>query len=425
MKEIKSILIRQATVVDKQSEHHLKVCDILIEKGQVKDIGPNLKQKAAVEIAEENLHISPGWFDLRANFRDPGTGDAEDFNSGASAAIAGGFTAVGLSPETEPVTDRKSDIEYVYKAADGLPLFVYPYASLSKNLDGQELSEMFDLHEAGAVAFSHGSRNIKNTALLKLAMLYAREFSPYLHLQAYDASIRASGVMHEGAQSTYLGLKGIPALAEELGVLQALHLSDYAQTGIHLQGISAGSTVALLRQAKADQRLYTADVNLANLVFTDEALAEYDTNLKVYPPIRSKKDKNDLLEALADGTLQVVTSNHEPHAIEAKRCEFDQAAFGAAGLQCFFGALWGATHSKIPLDRLVECISHNPREVLGLESPVVTKGSFAEFTLFNPDQEYRINSAELESQAANNPYQGLKLRGKAIATVVKGTLVKL
>ncbi len=425
MTEAQTILIKQAKVIDPQSTHHLNVCDIFIENDQIKAIGDSLNIQAELVIEQTGLHISPGWFDLRANFRDPGTGDAEDFNSGASAAIAGGFTGVGLSPETDPVIDRKSDVEYLYKCAEELPLHVYPLAAFSQKLAGQELSEMWDLHEAGAASFSHGQRNLKNTALLKLALLYGREFAPHLHLQAFDANIRGNGVMHEGAQSTWLGLKGIPALAEELGVLQALHIADYAETGIHFQGISAASTVAILKEARALKDRFSADVNLANLVFTDEDLQEYNTNLKVYPPLRSKGDQEALIRGLAEGTLEVITSNHEPHELEAKRCEFEQAAFGAAGLETFFGALWKRLESEMELSRVIECIAHNPRKVLALDIPHIEEGTYAEFTLFNPHKEYSLSQQDLESKAANNPYLNLPLKGKAVATLVKGTVVLL
>jgi dihydroorotase len=423
MTETHTILLKKVTIIDSGSTHHLKTRDVLIEDGHVKTIAEKIDTKADYCVEEEDLHLSPGWFDLRVNFRDPGNGDAEDFNSGAAAAIAGGFTAVGLAPNTEPIIDRKADIENVYHAAEELPLHVYPFAAFTQGLAGKELSEMFDLFEAGAVGFSHGITALENTALLKLALQYGREFAPPLHLLTFDENLRQNGVMHEGNKSTWLGLKGIPAVAEELGILQALHLAQYAQTGVHLQGISARSTVALLQEAKAKNKLFTADVNLANLVFTDEDLSDYNTNLKVYPPLREKEDQDALIDALRDGIITVITSNHEPHAIEAKRCEFDLAEFGAAGLETFFGALWQRLSGEIELSQVIDCIARNPRSLLGLDVPSVTEGSYAEFTLFKPNASYTVESSALESKGSNNPYLNKNLKGKVVGTIVKGTLV--
>jgi dihydroorotase len=244
-----------------------------------------------------------------------------------------------------------------------------------------------------------------------------------LHLLTFDENLRQNGVMHEGNKSTWLGLKGIPAVAEELGVLQALHIAHYAQTGVHLQGISARSTVAVLQEARTKNKRFTADVNLANLVFTDEDLSDYNTNLKVYPPLREKEDQEALISALRDGLITVITSNHEPHAIEAKRCEFDLAEFGIAGLETFFGALWQRLSGEIELSQIIDCIARNPRAILDLDVPVINEGAYAEYTLFKPNFNYRLEASDLESQGANNPYLNQNLKGKAIGTIVKGTLV--
>ncbi|MGB0177093.1 MAG: dihydroorotase, partial [Owenweeksia sp.] len=292
------ILIRKARIIDPTSEHHNKVLDICIEDDTLKEIGTDLEVDDAEVFEAENLHVSPGWFDLRAHFWDPGHEEKEDIESGINAAIFGGFTGVALSPDTNPPIDSKADIEYVYKKAEEFPVGVYPYGSITKEQKGEELSEMYDMYQAGAVGFSQGKNPVSNSALLKLALQYHRSFAPPLHLMSLDRDLARGGQMHEGEKSIYLGLKGIPALAEEVNVQRDLHLAQYAETPVHFMGISAESTLAILDQARKEGKAFTADVAAGNLFFTDEDLETYDTRLKVMPPFRSKEDQKALINAV-------------------------------------------------------------------------------------------------------------------------------
>ncbi|MDZ7845763.1 MAG: dihydroorotase [Owenweeksia sp.] len=420
--ESSKILIKQARVIDPQSEHHQQKIDILLENDQVQKVAPTIEDEAARQISHKNLHISPGWFDLRVNFNDPGREEREDLETGIRAAIAGGFTGVGLSPQTEPPLDSKADIEYIYQRSEGYPLNVFPYGSISKAMAGQELSEMYDMHQSGAVGFSHGKVALTNAALVKLALQYAREFAPPLHLMPLDESLARHGQMHEGQVSTYLGLRGIPTLAEEIGLLRDLHLAGYAETGVHLTGISSAGAVNLLKEAHRLGTPFTADVALPNLIFTDEMLESYDTNYKLLPPLRSEDDRKMLLQAIQEEIIQVVTSDHSPVDIENKKCEFDQADYGSIGLQTLFGAL-GNLRDELGLEQIVKLISINPRKILNLPVPIVSEGSWAEFTLFDPDLEWTFSRGMVESKSYNSPFLEKQLRGQALGIINNGILV--
>lgn len=418
------LLIKQATIIDPASPHHRKVKDILIADETVKSIADELEADKHTKVIEyKNLHISPGWFDLRANFCDPGHEEREDIESGISAAIFGGFTGVGISPQTHPAIDSKADIEYIYQKASGYPVNLFPYGSLSKGLQSEELSEMYDMYQAGAVAFTNGKKPLSNAALMKLAILYGKEFAPAVHVFALDDTLARQGQMHEGEVSTYLGLKGIPELAEEVALLRDLHLAAYAESGIHFMAISSTSALSLLKNAHKNGQPFTADVAVGNLIFTDEDLESYDTRYKTLPPLRSQKDRKALINALKEDLIQVITSDHTPVDIENKKCEFDQAEFGMIGLETLFGALGTLQDEGLELDNIIEKIALNPRKVLNLEAPVVEEGSWAEFTFFDPEEEWVFEKKNIQSKSANTPFVGRKLKGKALGIINNGILV--
>ena len=417
------ILIKQARIIDPDSSHHQQVKDILIENDTVTKIADSIDEKDAEIVEHPNLHISPGWFDLRANFCDPGHEEREDIESGIHAAIFGGFTGVAITPDTTPAIDNKTAIEYVYQRSEEFPVNVLPYGSLSKGLQGEELSEMYDMYQAGAVAFSHGKKAVSNAALIKLALLYAKEFAPPIHVFSTDESLAYKGQMHEGKVSTYLGLKGIPALAEEVTILRDLHLAEYAENAIHFMAISSKSGVELLRSAHKKGTPFTSDVALPNLIFTDKDLEGYDSNLKVSPPIRSASDRDELIYALNEELIQVITSDHTPVDIENKKCEFDQADFGMIGLESMFGALGNLREEGLSLDRIIKAIAINPRKVLGMDVPNVEEDSWGEFTLFDPDQTWTFRKEHIQSRSRNTPFVGKQLTGKPLGIINNNILV--
>ncbi len=418
------ILIKKAKIIDPNSPFNGKKMDILIENDVVKAIEKDIPtNKGIIELSHKNLHISPGWFDLRANFCDPGHEEREDIESGIYAAIYGGFTGVGISPETNPVIDNKASIEYIYQRSADQPVSLYPYGSLTKGLESEELSEMYDMYEAGAVGFSNGKKSISNAALMNLALLYCKDFAPPIHSFSLDESLARKGQMHEGETSTYLGLKGIPALAEEVRLLRDLHLAEYAECGIHFMAISSASGVKLLRNAKRTNQNFTADVAVANLILEDIELEQYDTRYKVQPPLRGAADRKSLIKALKDNVIQVITSDHTPIDIENKKCEFDQAEFGMIGLESMFGCLGALVENGLSLEEIITKISINPRKVLHLETPSVAVNSWAEFTLFDPNEEWTFQKDNIQSKSANSPFIGKKMKGKALGIINNGIVV--
>lgn len=416
------ILIKKAQIVDPSSPYHGQRMDILIEQDVVQNIADNIEDQEARVIEHPNLHISPGWFDLRANFSDPGLEEREDIESGIRAAIFGGFTGVAVSPQTSPAIDSKADIEYVYQKADGYPVSLLPYGSISKGLEGEELSEMYDMFQAGAVTFSHGKKPINNAALMKLALLYSREFAPPIHVYANDDSLAYKGQMHEGETSTYLGLKGIPAIAEEIAISRDLQLAQYAQSAVHFMGISSSNAVDLLKAAHSEGVGFTADVALPNLLFTDAVLDSYDTNYKLTPPLRSEEDRKMLIKALQEEVIQVICSDHSPVDIENKQCEFEHAESGMIGLESFFGAL-GTLRDDLSLEQIVRFIAINPRRVLNLEVPSIKVDSWADFTLFDPDEEWTFEKKHIQSKSSNTPFIGKAMKGRALGIVNNNILV--
>jgi dihydroorotase len=423
--EFKKILIRKATIIDPTSSHNGLVKDILIEEDVITLIEDDIDVDGVEIFEADNLHVSPGWFDLRANFCDPGHEEKEDIESGINAAIFGGFTGVGLSPDTKPVVDSKASIEYVYRKSEELPVNVYPYGSFSKKQEGKELSEMYDMYQAGAIGFSQGKKPVTNNALLRLAMQYPKAFAPPIHVMPLDENLAHGGQMHEGNQSTYLGLKGIPALSEELTLHNLLNLAEYAETPIHVMGISSQGSVKILEQAQKDGKEFSADVAIANLFFTDQDLDTYDSNLKVLPPIRTSEDRDKLIDALKDGIIQVITSDHSPQDVESKKCEFDHADFGMISLESFFGALGKALDGKLSWDKIIELIAINPRRILDLELPTIEKGKWAEMTFFNPDLKWTLQKEHIQSKSHNSPFIGKELKGKALGIYNEGTMVWL
>ena len=420
--ETGAVLIKKARIIDPQSSAHNKVCDILVENGMISQIGENLSHESAKSLSAENLHVSPGWMDLRVNFRDPGHEEKEDLQSGIEAAISGGFTAVGLSPDTTPTIDSKADIEYIYARAESYPLDVYPYGAVSQGLKHQELSEMYDMYQAGAVAFSTGSKALNNYFLAKLAMQYSATWAPAHHVFALDKNLIGKGVVHEGYYSTLLGLKGIPSLAEEVALHALLNVAAYAEAGLHINAVSSAKTLDIIASYQKELPI-TTDVALANICFTDEVLQGYDANFKTLPPIRSKTDREALINGIKNGSIQAITSNHEPHAIEDKRCEFDLAAFGIAPMESFFGALITHTGKELSLEEIINCISINPRAILDLEPVKIEVGEEANFTFFNPTKKYTLHASEQKSKAANNPFTGKELSGKPLGILNQSTLI--
>ena len=416
------VLIRAAKVVDPNSKHNNEVVDILVVKGIIQKIGKNLKIPKGAEIIEENgLHVSPGFFDLRVNFGDPGFEWKEDMQSGMLAAAKGGFTGVLTMPSTLPAIDTKSQVEYIQKISAGNVVNIHPAGSITKNLKGKELTEMYDMHRSGALAFTDDKNSIQHAGIMKLALLYTKNFGGIIMNQANDKSISKDGQMNEGVTSTFLGLKGIPSLAENLMIARDIKLVEYTEGRLHFSCISTASSVELIRAAKKQGLNITADVAIHNLVLDETACEGFDTRYKVNPALRTQKDIKALFKGLKDGTIDAICTDHTPQDIENKKIEFDNAEFGMIGLQTAF-SLACQLEQEIGLEGIIDKMAINPRKILGLETPEVNIEKAANLCLFNPSTEWTLEEKDILSKSKNTPFVGKTLKGKIVGVVNNGIL---
>jgi dihydroorotase len=416
------LLIKFAKVVDPSSPHNGKTVSIFIENGTIRQVTSGKSQVTSNTkvIDIEGLHVSPGFFDMQVNFRDPGHEYKEDLLSGCAAASAGGFTGVAVMPGTHPPIHTKSEIEYVKNKTAGNLVDVFPVGAITHNADGKELSEMYDMHTAGAVAFSDDKKPVLDAGLFMRALLYSKNFKGLLLAHCDEKTISLNGQMNEGKMSTSLGLKGIPALAEEVMVARNLFLCEYTDGKIHFQSVSTAGSVDLIRQAKKKGLKVTASVNAHHLALDDSSLSDFDSNCKVNPPLRTKDDLAALKKGLADGTIDAITSDHSPEDEENKKVEFDYAAFGMIGLETCFAL--ANTYSNLKLNDLIKKFAVNPRQILGLPVPKIKEKEKANLTLFLPNKEWKFEEKNLVSKSKNTPFTGKKMKGKVVGTVNNGKL---
>jgi dihydroorotase len=415
-------LIKSAKVIDSNSKFNGKTVDILIEKGIISKIGKDLKNtKKVQEISFKDLHVSSGWFDIRANFCDPGHEYKEDLNSGLKAAAKGGFTGVMVMPDTNPSTSTKSGIEYIINRTKGNIVDALPAGSLSHNCEGKEIAEMYDMHSAGAVAFTDNKKSVKSSSLLNRALLYSQSFNGLIIDFPNDSGLSSGGQINEGVVSTELGLKGIPALAEELMVNRNIYLAEYCNARIHLSNISTKKSVKLIKDAKKKGLNITADVNSYHLILDETELLNFDNNCKVTPPLRTKDDVNALVNGLKDGTIDVICSDHTPEDIENKQCEFDNASFGMINLQTSF-AMSNST-GKLTLEELISKVTSSPREILNINNPILKEGEEANITLFNPKAKWSLKEEDIISKSKNTPMIGRELTGEVYGIINNNQIV--
>ncbi len=412
------LFIEAAKIIDRGSKYHNQIVDLYINNGKIEQIGKKLKALEGVDtFTYRNLHLSPGWLDLRANFSDPGNEHKETLESGIKAAAAGGFTAVVLSPATEPVVDSKSIVEYILNKSKNSIVDLYPTGSVSKGLKGEELAELNDMHLAGAIAFTDDKSSIQNPNLLKVALLYCKSFDGLIMSFADHKDLSYKGMMHEGEKSTHLGLKGIPALAEEIIINRDLYLVEYTEGKLHFNTVSTSGSVDLIKEAKKKGLKITADVGAAHLLLDDSNLEDFDSRFKVQPPFRDKKHIQALIKGLKSGAIDAICSDHQAEDIENKKREFDYAAFGIINLQTAYAAANTALKGKLEIEEIIEKLSHQPRKILGLETIEIKEGATANLTLFDPDLEWTLEKKAILSKSFNSPFIGMKLIGKALGVI--------
>lgn len=416
------LLLKNALIIDPNSPFNNKKADILIQNGKIAQIG-KITKKGVKTIESAKLCVSPGWLDVNANFCDPGNEHKETLLNGVATAAKGGYTGVVLSPGSQPVVDSKSGIEYLINQAKNFNIDIYPMGHLSAKGKGVDLSEMYDMTQSGAIAFSDGKQAMANTELIKLALLYGKNFNSIIVVYSEDPALAADGYIHEGKTSAFLGLKTRPLIAEDVAVSRNISLLEYTEGRLHLNSISGAKAVDLVKEAKKNKLNISADVAVLNLVLNDTAMESFDSNLKVLPPLRDEKDRKALVNGIKNGTIDFITSNYEPQNIEGKLCEFDHAEFGAAILENSFAALNTYLSKDLDLNTIIEKISVAPRKAFNLPIPVIKEGEKANITFFDPTIKETVEAKNLQAMSKNNPFIGKTLTGKVLGIFNKGKLI--
>jgi dihydroorotase len=413
------ILIQQVTITDPSSPLHGTTQDILIESGIIRDIQPGIQTEADTVVKGNRLHASPGWVDVFAHFADPGYEYKETLETGARAAAAGGYTDVFVIPNTKPVIDSKSQAEYVFQKSKSLPVTIHPIGAISKGTEGKDLAEMYDMRASGAVAFSDGLNPVQSSGILLKALQYVKAFEGVIIQIPDDKSVGANGLMHEGIVSTRLGLPGKPMMAEELLVARDIKLARYAESKLHFTGVTSPKSIEYIRRAKEGGIQVTCSVTPYHLFFTDEDLLQYDTNLKVFPPLRTKRDVELLQQAVLDGTIDCIATHHLPHEYDSKVLEFEYAKYGMTGLETAYAAI-KTVLPNLSESRWVELVSINPRRIFGLPLPAIQKNAPASITLFEPGVPVTISA--FQSKSKNSAFMGKTLQGMVRGIINKETL---
>lgn len=397
--------------------------DILIVDGHIADIKEEIEISGAEVIDLSGKIVTPGLIDIHAHFREPGYEYKEDVESGSMSAAAGGFTAVACMPNTNPPLDNSALIEYVKsRAAQVGKAKVFPIGCVTKGQEGKEITEMGDMAQAGAVAFSDDGKPVASSSLMRKAMVYAAMFDKVIIDHCEDPTLFEGGQINEGRVSTLLGLAGIPKAAEEIMVARDILLAKEMQTPVHIAHISTKGSVELLRWAKREGVRATCEVTPHHLTLTEEAVLGFDTNAKVNPPLRTQEDIDALLEGLKDGTIDAIATDHAPHHFDEKDLEFDKAAFGMVGLETALGVILTKVveEKDIPINTVIEKMTIGPAKVLGLELGTLKIGVPADITVIDINKEWTVDKDKFFSKGRNTPFHGFKLKGKAVMTIVDG-----
>jgi dihydroorotase len=419
------LLIKGGRIID-PSRNVDQTGDLLAEDGLVKAYAGGAAGEGAEIFDASGLIVAPGFIDLHVHLREPGQEYKETIRSGVESAVAGGFTSVCAMPNTTPVNDNASVTRYVIEKAREAGLAeVYPVGAITRGSKGEELSEMAEMKEAGAVAVSDDGRPVMNAQVMRHAMEYARDHGLVVVDHCQDLHLSAGGVMHEGRYSTLLGLKGMSRAAEESHVARDILLAELTGTRVHIAHISTAGAVEMARAAKRRGLPVTCEVTPHHLALTDEAVTSFDSNTKMNPPLRSEADRAALIEAARDGTIDAIATDHAPHHSDEKMLEYDCAPFGVVGLETALGVALTELYHKnaIPLVRVVEMLTAGPRRAFSLARGTLAEGAVADITIFDPDREWVVDPRGFKSKSRNTPFAGWRLRGKVVATFVRGRAV--
>jgi dihydroorotase len=413
------IIIRGAKIIDSKSPFHNQTVDLLIADGFIKKMGtalPNIDN--AEELKLDNLHLSQGWFDSSVSLGEPGFEDRETIKNGLDVAAKSGFTSIALQPNSFPIIDNQAQVNFVKNKANGFATQLFPIGALTKQSEGKDMAELYDMKNSGAVAFGDYTKSLDNANLLKIALQYVQDFDGLVIAFAQDNKIKGNGVANEGVVSTRLGLKGIPDLAEELQIARNLFLLEYTGGKMHIPTISSAKSVQLIKEAKAKGLNVTCSATVHHLVLTDEKLEEFDTRYKVTPPLKTESDRQALLNGILDGTIDMITSDHNPIDIEHKKMEFDMAKNGTIGLESAFGALM----TVLPLETIIEKFTEG-KTIFSIPNHSISEGEIANFTLFNPEGNSVFTKENILSKSKNSAFLGTNLKGKAYGILNQGKLI--
>ena len=411
-------LIKSATIIDKNSEFHNKSVDILIKNGIISDISENIKNpKNFPEISFPNLHVSSGWFDYSVCTGEPGFEERDNLLNTLKVASKSGFTSVGLQPNTFPVTEKSTEIEYLKAIAKNSNIDIYPIGALTKKSVGNELAELLEMKNSGAVAFGDYKKSIVNPNILKLALLYSKDFNLPIFSFPLNSNISNNGVMNESKTSTICGLKGIPNISEEIQIMRDIRILEYTGGKLHIPYISTENSLQLIKRAKDKGLNISCSTCIHNLFFNDNQLSGFNTKFKVLPPLRTQNDVDKLIMGVKDGSIDMVTSDHNPLNIELKNVEFDNAEFGTIGLESFFGAL----NKILPVKTTINILTKG-KKIFGIEESTIKIGAQADMSLFNPINSYVFDDRLILSNSKNSIFKGSSLKGKVYGTISNGKM---
>ena len=421
----KDIVLKNGSIVDPNAGKSF-TGDVWIRNGKIAGVG-DVETPTDVETIDcSGKVITHGFCDLHVHFREPGREDKESLETGSRAAMAGGFTRVCVMPNTNPPLDTPESINFIREKAAKCPVHIHPIGAVTKGQDGNNLTEMGLMHQEGAVAFSDDGFPIQDSAMMRIALEYSTMMDIPVINHAEDDCLRADGVMNEGIVSNHLGLPGNPDLAESAMIHRDLELAEFTGARLHVPHVSSAKAVSHIREIKKKNRKVTSEVTPHHLYFNDEALTSFDTNLKVAPPIRTENDRKTLIEAIKDGTIDCIATDHAPHTIQDKETTFDLAAFGMIGLESCFGSVKKVLvdQEKLSLEDLIVLLTQKPREIMGFDTDLFSKEKEAEITVIDPNKTWTFCREHIQSRSVNSPYCGEELSGRIRMTISRGWIAR-
>ncbi len=413
------LLLKKVLIADNKAPDFGKIQDILIENGRFTNINNHIETEADETISGEELVVSSGWVDVFSDFAEPGYEHRETIATGAAAAVIGGFSHVFLIPNTKPVIQRKPEVNYLIGQSEKLPIYIHPIGAVSKNCEGKDLAEMYEMQQAGAVAFSDGINPVQSAGLLVKALQYIKAFDGTIIQLPMDKSLGVFGLMTEGIISTQMGLPGSPTLAETAIIKRDIDLLQYTQSRLHITGVSTAESVALIAQAKSKGLNLTCSVTPYHLFFCDEDLHSYDTNLKVNPPLRTRADMMALRQAVLEGTIDCISSHHSPQSWDNKTCEFEYASNGMIGLQTSFAVL-NSLFPSLSKTEVANLMGNRARSIFNLPQESIAIGADADITIFETKGNFSFSKKRNQSKSANSAFMGLPLKGNVLGVYAKG-----